>query len=104
MTITTLIQTLSLIVSIAAIVIISYYWYCKRVAVLYLLPPLVIYLSRAVFYSYILLFRPAANPIITAFSAHLVFLELSVGLGILIAAGEKMRNDHKAKVGRYDKL
>jgi hypothetical protein len=104
MIITTLIQSLSLIISLIAIAIIFFYWRCGRVAWLSLLPPLVIYMSRVIFYSYILLFRPASNPIITAFSAHLVFLELSVGLGILVAAGEKMRNKNRAKINYYDKL
>lgn len=92
-----LIQTLSLIVSIIAVAIIFTYWYRKTIAALYLLPPLIIYLSRIVFYSYILIFRPASSPITTAFSAHLVLWELSVGLGILIAVGGKQRSENKVR-------
>ena len=97
MTATIVIQTLSLLVSAIAVIFILHYWYCKRVAVLYLLPPFTIYFLRTLFYAYILIGRPTPTSIITAISAHLVFLELSVGLGILIAAGEKARRGKKAK-------
>jgi hypothetical protein len=86
-----IIQTLSLITSVTAVLAIAFYWRRGMIAPIYLIPPFVAYLGRIAFYFYILVIQPQSSIIITLISAHLVLFELSVGLAILMAIGRNTK-------------
>lgn len=86
------IQSISLIISFVAIIALLFYWRKGHIATFYVLPPLAVYLLSFSFYVYVLTNKGNSSTIATAISSYLRFIELAVGLGILIAIGEKERN------------
>lgn len=86
------IQSTSLIISLIAIIILIYYWRKRSVSAYYVFPPLMVYGLCAIFYTWILMVRPLPSIITTTVSSYLRFIELAVGLGIIVALGSKITN------------